>query len=644
MNNRQTVYYGTGVSKLELCGKTIGWYLNTSGAFEAPYETKPTTGKHDYTTCKNCQRNLKEITTILTERFEGTADKESFPHCCIYHTNLIKIKEYRRADFTNAPELTAKKVVYTQQHIENNHKSNDYYKEITDYIEYTVNSFGQMPEGCGEPLYASYYLSAIKQAISNDKDIQKAKRKALLDYIEKNYESEKTEKTEKRTDLNILLNTYQNWLNIFPFEISFFRNLKNHFEKTLPFLSGKPEVNKYTGIATAKIHTKSSLVDTLINLTNSLITQLNSHSLYEKGLLNEPDKLKLELILNERKLKLKQGYINKSQNEEQRYRKILKAWFTDEKAFINSIVPIMKTLPQPQPKVNKEPDRLKMAKGAVITNKWANGEIAEMKYNSAEIWHQVAGYHYRGDTLYKNHPDHELDTVNFPVITKGLTAFLIQNLGKGEQLIFDNYYKNCLNRFKQIEARKPGSSMRNLDSEFYPIHILQEKEFAKFSELIHPYLSEAEIELINQYTGAYFKYIEQVYSPKGVTENTSSSQQETENNFMLATIENWLFPFKEEKILSDANYNNLVTALNQYFENGKFPKLNNQINVNRVNKKRFGWALNEIFRANKNNNESLPIDYLRFAKENISIFEDASFDENNYLKSNLYKYFTTKTQ
>jgi hypothetical protein len=159
-------------------------------------------------------------------------------------------------------------------------------------------------------------------------------------------------------------------------------------------------------------------------------------------------------------------------------------------------------------------NRLQLIKGAVVTNKWANSSLSQMRYNSTEIWHQVAGYHWEGETLYKNHSDIELDTVNFPVITKGFTAYLIQNFGKSEQLIFDKYYEHCLNRYKQEEARKPGSSMRDLDAEFYPLHISLEKEFAKFSELILPYLCKAEIELINQYIEAYFKYIEQKYSTK----------------------------------------------------------------------------------------------------------------------------------
>ena len=118
----------------------------------------------------------------------------------------------------------------------------------------------------------------------------------------------------------------------------------------------------------------------------------------------------------------------------------------------------MKVQQPQQLKENAEPNRLQRAKIGAITDIWANGEIAEMKYNSTEIWHQVAGYHYEGDRLYKNHLDYKFDTVNFPVVTKGLTAYLIQNLGKSEQQIFDNYYANRLNNFKEQEARKPGSS------------------------------------------------------------------------------------------------------------------------------------------------------------------------------------------
>lgn len=126
----------------------------------------------------------------------------------------------------------------------------------------------------------------------------------------------------------------------------------------------------------------------------------------------------------------------------------------------------------------------------------------------------------------------------------------------------------------------------------------------------------------------------------GINEQTNKTNKE--NNFKQSIIEDYLLPFKEENILVQVDYTNLVDLLVHYFDKQSFPAEISRIKVGRVNVKRFGWALNEIFKAHNSNNEKLPIEYLRFAKQNISIFEGVSFDENNYLKSNLYKYFKTK--
>lgn len=348
-------YKGIGNTKLtpiDFFGETWGWMLETEQGFLAePKETEPTTGEHDFNTCENCQNIRKELIKRLTKKFNGTEQKQGFPFCCSHHSNLTKVKEFNRASFVSVPEMVADKIIYTNQHIINNHENENYYKDITDYIDYTVESFGQMPNSCGEPLYLSDYFFYVTDLLTRNTEISKERKNRLLEFLE----AHQTPPTKnKNTDLNILLGTYQKWLKTFPFDISFFAELKPHFEKQLPILNGKPETNKYTGLAKAKMHTKGSLIDVLLNLTNNLITQINTTTLYEKGLLTEPQKIKLELILNERKMKLKQGYVNSSKDEEQRYRKILKEWFADEKRFIDEITSIVKALP-PQP-INSEID------------------------------------------------------------------------------------------------------------------------------------------------------------------------------------------------------------------------------------------------------------------------------------------------
>lgn len=156
----------------------------------------------------------------------------------------------------------------------------------------------------------------------------------------------------------------------------------------------------------------------------------------------------------------------------------------------------------------------------VITYLWANGAEAKFEYEKDQIAYRLIRVNYDSNSFLIR-PQERNDT-NCPILATGFVAFLIRNWGKSEQWIFDKYYNNCLNKYKQAEQKKPGSSMRDLDNEFYPFHVTQEKEFVTFSEKIHSFLSKTDIELINQYIEAYFKYIEQVFAPKKITENILS--------------------------------------------------------------------------------------------------------------------------
>jgi len=226
-------------------------------------------------------------------------------------------------------------------------------KDIFDYLEYVIDSFGEFPKDLGEPLYLSYYIEELRFLVNkqnsnltklSSKDVKK-RFNEVNEYLKKIVS---VSKKGKDSDLSVLIKTYENWFKIFPFEISFFTQLKAHYKKNIPIFNGKPSINKYTGKAKFTIHTKNTLIKSLLNTTDNLITQINTSTLFEKGLLTEPDKIKLELIVSERKQKLKQGYVNNSQSEETRYRNILKDWFKDEEKFINKITPFVKDLtPQP---------------------------------------------------------------------------------------------------------------------------------------------------------------------------------------------------------------------------------------------------------------------------------------------------------
>lgn len=146
---------------------------------------------------------------------------------------------------------------------------------------------------------------------------------------------------------------------------------------------------------------------------------------------------------------------------------------------------------------------------------------------------------------------------------------------------------------------------------------------------------------VNKYRNLFLTFEKEEHNlPPQQNETKTVQGTLTENDFTLSTIEDWLFEFKEN--MNEADYQNLVSALMQYFETGTFSTLSKPIQINgRPNKKLFGWALNRIFKAK---GKGVKKELLQFAKQNISLFTDVPFDENNILKSNLYKYFTTQTK
>lgn len=126
------------------------------------------------------------------------------------------------------------------------------------------------------------------------------------------------------------------------------------------------------------------------------------------------------------------------------------------------------------------------------------------------------------------------------------------------------------------------------------------------------------------------------------TGDSQINTTEPENNFIKSSIEDYLQSFKEDKSINEVDYNKLVNILLAYFESGKTTISSPKLFVKNGNKKRLAFALGEVFRGLKN--EVLAYEYIELGKENLSIFKDEVFTKVNFTKSNLYKYYTTKTQ
>lgn len=369
-----------------------------------PTLTKPTTGEHDYKTCADCQNTLK----IVAEAIEKQHAK--FPNCCATHKALQAEKWFNKEDYKDSALHVSTKVVYTRQHILNNINKEDWYKEITDYIEYTVESFASFAKA--GRLYLNAYFNYIRQfLLQNTSIFTPEKVKNITQWINDSYCS----KTATDTDFTMLLNTYEQWLNLFPFEISFFRELKATYQKNVPFISGELTKNKYMPFAKAKLHTRKSQIDVLLELTNSLLTTVNTYCLYDKGLLKDIDKVKLEMVIADRKNSLKIGYLNNDNEIDSRFRRMLKDWFRQEKKFIDEIRPFFESK-QTEQQMDYEQVKIKQLREALEAMGFASLPMVKEIFNKANYSkifdlfsknkapYQIAMLHYLGflEHLFQN--------------------------------------------------------------------------------------------------------------------------------------------------------------------------------------------------------------------------------------------------
>lgn len=316
--------------------------------FEIPFTTIQPTNNYEIPINEETKEQFPYCCNFHKSIFKNSTEWfEKFPNCCEAHRKLLKAHWFNKENYNDAPLKIVQQLSFVEQHIKKQIENSDWYKDITDYIHYSISSFGQLPTGYGGQVGLHIYCGNLKHWITNTPaNIPNEKRKRLIEYLE----SYGKPSTTKNTDLNILYSTYQKWLKEFPFELnSYFGSLKQHYEKKLFFFNGKPEVNKYSGLAKGELHTKSSLFEALINLTDNLLKQVNGDTLLDKGVISDTDKLQIELIRQERRQKLKTGYKNSSPDEGHRYRKMIKDWLKDEQIFWAKMKPVLqKTLPPQQ--------------------------------------------------------------------------------------------------------------------------------------------------------------------------------------------------------------------------------------------------------------------------------------------------------
>jgi hypothetical protein len=308
-------------------------------------------------TVPGCFIKTKDIFDEFLSNHQQENTGKKFPFCCDTHKfiyddtkngfdsfaqkNIYQDKWWYRIEaYKNLPIKIPSMILQTFYHIDHKYNEPDGLRDICDYIEYNVNSFGQ-PAIFGE--YYTHFLKEIlaKSEVSGEK---KEMYVQILSFIEKEYFTPK-EKTQA-PNLNELYATYQKWIESFPFNILYFKNLKEYFKKQPPiYLSTQPVSNRYTGLAKARIHDSAGLVGILVTTTKTLLKTVNTSELVEQGVITDSRQHTLELANEELRVKT-ESLLGDFTNGEEKYLEILQKWLTYQKEYFLAIESIaIKTIP-----------------------------------------------------------------------------------------------------------------------------------------------------------------------------------------------------------------------------------------------------------------------------------------------------------
>ncbi len=276
------------------------------------------------------------------------------PECCGYHQEIYKtiLPKLTKAE---EPLQIARKILlvlaYTQEYIITickdyaaNKIPEHYLNYIYDYVEYSCVSFGV--DGIGHDLYLFHLKKFVENSDIDDKTKQKA-----LEYIALAETLFNQSGLSNETFQDVLTITNR-WVNLFPFELGSLAEIKQEL-RDHPIVPVTKKSNAFLiDLIFVSNQINNDVIQVLCETSEFLLENISSVYMFEKGLLTDPNKRKLDLLVSGRKHKLKTGY-STSEESREAYLDVIEEWFVDEKEFLNEITPLIKA--QPEEQVNTKP-------------------------------------------------------------------------------------------------------------------------------------------------------------------------------------------------------------------------------------------------------------------------------------------------
>lgn len=314
-----------------ISGKTAFAEISNKDFLITNFDTKPLEGFELPADFPNCCKWHKKIYDQSLDKFN------EFPGCCEQHKPIAQQYWFDKSHYMYVPLKVVTTIAYTLNCVSRNINNVNWFKEITDYIQYTLDSFGQFPHGFGSPLGVGQYISCVEVNIASSKDISPEKKERLLAYI---HGLTNVPQKSKAPDLEKLIKIYREWIGLFPFEISYLSHLKPRLENLLPVLCGPIETNMYTGISSSKLATKKDIISFITDLTNYVINELNAVEAFKKGLIKNNSQTQIEVLNARHKVNLKEMSFSGSPSGHA-YIKLLKKWLKSEKRYLSELSEIL---------------------------------------------------------------------------------------------------------------------------------------------------------------------------------------------------------------------------------------------------------------------------------------------------------------
>jgi hypothetical protein len=258
-----------------------------------------------------------------------------FPNCCQDHKHISTQRWFKKSNYNHVPMKIVEQLSYTEAFVFQAIDKENWFEEITNFIEYSIKSFGT--PSIGGKRYYMYLDHWIKNSKKITKEFPKEKKRILIKHLDKFTNPPK----KPKSDINILNNLFQRWLKAFP-DLEYFKELRKRHLNKFPFqvILYDPQFNRFNGETKFKTRSKAELITILLDATKNIlrqterkganysITYIVSHRIQ---LLSESHRIKQYQLLNT----FSKGEI--------RYFKIIKKWLRNEKKYFKELEQILKS-------------------------------------------------------------------------------------------------------------------------------------------------------------------------------------------------------------------------------------------------------------------------------------------------------------